>query len=145
MSEPKDECEMLLNAVLPLAEKFLAEHGEFFPFGAALGTDGKQAITMAHDGSDRAPSQPLIELLRDGYRQGARSGRLVATALAYDALVIPPGQSTRTDAIAVELDHRWEYSTVVFVPYVIKSGQVRIGTAFVRAGENAIFGGQVAH
>jgi hypothetical protein len=145
MSEPKDECEDLLNTVLPLAEKHLTEHGEFFPFGATLSADGKQAVTMAYDGTDRPPSQPLIELLRDGYRQGARSGKLTATALVYDVLVIPPGTSTKTDAIAVELDHSKGYSLVVFFPYMIKSGQVAIGTAFANAGENAIFGEQIAH
>ncbi len=58
MTTPKDDCEALLNAVLPLAEKFLNEHGEFYPFGATLGTGRKQALTAAHDGADHSPSQP---------------------------------------------------------------------------------------
>jgi len=140
MTTPKDDCEALLNAVLPLAEKFLNEHGEFYPFGATLGTDGKQALTAAHDGADHTPSQPLIELLRDGYRKGAKSGKLLATALAYDVLVVPPGGSAKVDAVAVELDHRADYSVVVFFPYRVDSGKVEFGSAFVNAGEQAIFG-----
>ena len=118
----------------------LIAHGEFYPFGANLSSDGKQALTAAHDGDDRPPSQPLIDLLRAGYKEGAKSGRLAATALVYDVLVIPPGSSTKTDAIAVELDHRGGYSVVVFFPYVIKSGQVTFGESFANAGEHAIFG-----
>jgi hypothetical protein len=139
MSTPKSDCERLLAAVLPLAEKFLTEHGEFCPFGATLDTEGRQALAAAHDGTERPPSQSLIELLRDGYREGAKSQRLVATALAYDVLVVPPGGTSKTDAVAVELDHRGDYSVVVFVPYVISAGQVAFGEAFTNAGEHAIF------
>lgn len=140
MSAPKEDCEDLLNAVLPLAQKYLADHGEFFPFGATLSTDGKQAITMAYDGTERPPSQPLIELLQDEFRQGAKGGKLAATALVYDVLVVPPGASAKTDAIAVELDHRENYSVIVFFPYVIKPDQVVLGAAFANSGEHAIFG-----
>lgn len=139
MSTPQADCEGLLNAVLPLAEKFLGEHGEFYPFGATLDSHGHQALAAAHDGTERPPSQPLIELLRSGYKEGAKAERIVATALAYDVLVVPPGGNSKTDAVAVELDHRDDYSVVVFYPYVIRSGRVEFGAAFANAGERLIF------
>lgn len=31
---PKQDCEVLMNELVPFARSMLAEHGEFFPFGA---------------------------------------------------------------------------------------------------------------
>ncbi|MHB1413270.1 MAG: hypothetical protein ACYCXE_07980, partial [Thermoleophilia bacterium] len=35
------ELEQLLNAVIPLAQRMLARHGQFYPFAAAVKQDGK--------------------------------------------------------------------------------------------------------
>jgi hypothetical protein len=44
VATPKAECETLMNAALPFAEKMLKEHGEFFPYGAALKATGKLLV-----------------------------------------------------------------------------------------------------
>lgn len=139
MPSPKEQCETLLDSVLPFAEKMLKEHGEFYPFGATLKRDGTQALAAADNGTDKPASQPLIDLLKSGFRAAAVKGDIVASALAYDVRVTPPGSSTKTDAVAVELDHRDGYSVVVFFPYTVKSGSVVFGDAFANAGANSIF------
>ena len=44
MKSAKAESEDLLNAALPLAEKMLREHGEFFPYAEALGPNGWERL-----------------------------------------------------------------------------------------------------
>ena len=60
----------------------------------------------AYDGREVPPPQPLIDLLRDGFRADAATGAIIASAIAYDVRTIPPGTRTKVDAVAVQLDHR---------------------------------------
>ena len=38
MAEPTDEIQEILNFLLPYAERMLNQHGEFYPYAAALGS-----------------------------------------------------------------------------------------------------------
>jgi hypothetical protein len=49
----KADAETLLNAVMPFAERMLAEHGEFYPYGAAMKPDGEIVLGRERYGSDR--------------------------------------------------------------------------------------------
>ena len=43
----KSECEFLVGVLLPLAEKYIRKHGEFYPFGAVLlNNDTKPTSTI---------------------------------------------------------------------------------------------------
>jgi len=137
---PKAQCEELLNAVLPVAKKFLAAHGEFYPFGASMKPDGQIVQTAAYDGREHPPSEPLIDLLRQSFRAQGKDGAIIASATVYDVRTIPPGATDKTDAVAVELDHRDSYSVTVLFPYTIMAGTVQFGPAFAHKGTFAIFG-----
>ena len=139
VATPKSDCEDLLNTVLPMAEKLLAAHGEFYPFGASMKPGPEIALTAAYDGRERPPSQPLIDLLHDGFHQEAVEGTIVASATVYDVRIARPGSTSKTDAVAIELDHRDNYSTVVFFPYAIRAGKVEFEEPFANKGEFGIF------
>ncbi|HWA38977.1 MAG TPA: hypothetical protein VG873_14055 [Burkholderiales bacterium] len=137
---PKQDAELLLDAVIPFAEQLLQRHGEFFPFGASMALDGRIAMVAAHEGSGRPPSQALIDALTQRFRTEAIAGRLAATAIAYDARVTPPGESSKVDAVIVRIDHQGDYSVEVVFPY--KLGPDRkpaFGKVFAGKGANAIF------
>jgi hypothetical protein len=136
---PKEQSEGLLDSILPFAEKMLKDHGEFHPFGATLKSDGTSAMVASSDGTEKPKSQPLIDLIRNGFKSSAAKHEIIASALAYDVRVTPPGSSSKTDAVAVELDHRDNYSVVVYFPYFIRSGAVVFGEAFASAGARSIF------
>ena len=72
MSDPKSEVELLMNDAIAFADQLLREHGEFLPYGAAMKANGDIVSVAAHDGTEQPPSQKLIELLKDGFRQSAR-------------------------------------------------------------------------
>src|SRR5262245_60505897 len=137
---PKVQCEELVNVALPFAEKMLAAHREFYPFGASMKPDGEISHVAAYDGREHPPSQPLIVQLREAFTSDAKAGSIIASAIAYDVRTIPPGSSTKTDAVAIELDHRDNYSVIVFFPYTIRDGTVHFGDAFANKGEFLIFG-----
>lgn len=135
----KNDCNQLLNATLPFAEKMLREHGEFLPFGAQMLPDGEIVSVGVDDGEDQPRSQNLIDLLKAAFKAGANGGDLIATALVYDVRVAPPGQDRKCDCIALDLDHRDNYSVTVFFPYSIADGAAALGDAFAMDGNYSIF------
>jgi hypothetical protein len=137
---PKEECEELMNAVLPFARQMLAEHGEFFPFGATMSASREITQAAGWTGTERPPSLDVIALLTEAFQAGAASGSYVATALAYDARVAPPGKPDKQDAVAVQLDHRDAYSVLVLFPYTLsRAGGVVFDAPFALPGSHSIF------
>ena len=139
MNTPKSECEGLMNEAIPFAEQMLAKNGEFFPYGQALTTAGTIVAVAAYDGTEQPPSADLIRLLKQGFTEGARSGNYKATALVYDVRVTLPSSGTKSDAIAVSLNHRDNYSVVVLFAYRIEGGKYVPGEVFAQQGENDVF------
>src|SRR5262245_24730548 len=129
MTTAKAECEALFEAALDFAEHMLAKHGAFHPFGFVMKGTGEIAAVAAHDGDERPPSTSLIELLKDGFREGAQHGEYRATALLYDVRITLPGDGQQSDAIAAALDHRDDYSMLLAMPYRLDEGQVIFGQA----------------
>lgn len=135
----KDDCHQLLNATLPFAEQMLREHGEFVPFGAQMLRGGELAAVSADGGEDHSQSQDLIGLLQTAFKAGAYDGQVIATALVYDVRVKLPGAGQKSDAIALNLDHRDNYSVTVFFPYTINDGELALDEPFASVGDYAIF------
>src|SRR4030095_8374258 len=140
MSHAKADAEALLEVVMPFAEKMLLEHGEFYPFAAAMRSTGEIVSIAAYDGRERPPSDALIELLREELRKDVQTIGYRATAIAYNVTLTTPGSPRADDAIAVALDHRDEYSVVVLYPYVVDAGGVRLDEPVAERGKHAIFG-----
>jgi len=136
---PKDDCEKLMTATLPFAQKMLRQHGEFFPYGGALDKRGAVVAVGATDGREQPHSADIIRLLKDSFVQGAKAGKYRATALIYDVRVTLPSTGQKSDAIAVALDHRDHYSVVVMFPYQFTGGELTIGSPFAQKGEGDIF------
>jgi hypothetical protein len=138
-SVPKAESEKLMQEAIPFAENLLRKHGEFFPYGNALDPSGVVVHVAGYDGRERPPSADVMNLLKKGFVQGAKEGKFKATAMVYDVRVTLPSSGLKSDAIAVALDHRDNYSVVVFFVYEIKNGSLAMGEVFAREGLFEIF------
>jgi hypothetical protein len=122
----------LLDAVVPFAQQQLDKRGEFFPFGATVGTGGQVALMAADPGRGEHPeSQSVLESLYEGVRADRGSRR----AAAFVADVLLEGQ----DAIRVELEHAEGTSIVVALPYSrsrirksVSYGQMQAGAGHPR-------------
>lgn len=139
MSQAKADCEELLNAAMPFAVQMLERDGEFFPFGNAMQSDGKIVAVGGYDGREHPHSAELMRLIKAGFVEAARRSEYRATALVYDVRVKAPSNGDSSDAIAVSLNHRDQYSVIVLFPYWLTEGKLVIDTPFAHAGEADIF------
>jgi hypothetical protein len=138
---PKEECEALMNALLPFAEQTLSKYREFYPFGGTMSVDGKIAQSASFTGEEHPASQPLIELLEQGFRDGAKRILYKATAIVVDVRTIPPGKKEKQDAVEVRLDHVSGYTVRVLFPYSFSpKGVLEFAPPFAAPGDGRIFG-----
>jgi hypothetical protein len=138
---PKEECEALMNALVPFAEQLLSKRREFYPFGGTMSIDGKISPGATFTGDERPDSQSLIDLLEKGYRDGAKRHLYKATAIIVDVRTIPPGKKDKQDAVEVRLDHVSGYSVKVLLPYAFsRDGKLEFAPPFSARGDGRIFG-----
>jgi hypothetical protein len=138
----KQDCETLMNAVLPVAERMLREFGEFYPYGGYMKPSGEIVHVGAEDeDADRPKSKDLLYLLRQSFSAMAAAGDCKATAIVFDVRVDLPGTQKKGDSIQICLEHADCYSAEVFVPYEIgEGGRVIYGVTFAQEGKHEIFG-----
>jgi hypothetical protein len=111
------DLDKLMNALLPFAQQMLAKRGGFYPFGSTMTTDGQIISQAAYDGDEQPPSERIIDLMTQAFRQEAAAGQLRAAGICYDVRTIPPGQTEKTDAICLGLEHQTGQCVSVFLPY----------------------------
>jgi hypothetical protein len=137
----KKDCERLMNALLPLAERMLKEHGEFYPYGGYIKPDGEVAHVGAEDeDTDHPKSGNLLNVLRNSLSEMAKGGECKATAIVFDVRVDLPNSDKKCDAIQVCLEHVDGYTAEVFSPYQIVWGRLNFGVTFAQEGRREMFG-----
>jgi len=121
----------LLNSLLPFAERMLAEHGEFLPFGRTLKPDGEIEAVAAYDSDEHPPSQIVIDLMTRVLRRQAQSGQFRAVGICYDSRTIPPGQTEKCDAVCASMEHQSGEAVNVILPFEKTSkGDIQYGQLF---------------
>src|SRR4029453_6167776 len=78
--QAQDDLDRLLDLTLPFAQQQLTQHGEFFPFAAAVGADGAPRLVSADPATvgDRPASTDVLDQLPSGLRGRADDLRAVA-------------------------------------------------------------------
>ena len=138
--DPKQEAEILMNELLPVAQKMLLNYGEFFPYGGYMKPDGEIVHVGAKDtATDRPKSKDLIAILQNSLREIVRNRQCKVVAIAYDVIVTLPKSNRRSNAIQVCVDHAKNYSAEIFFPYQISNGEVVVGDAFAQEGSYSLF------
>jgi hypothetical protein len=123
--QAQEDLDALLELTLPFAQQQLAEHGEFFPFAAAVGADGAPRLIAADPGlGERPASTDVLDQLVGGLREQA--GDIRAAALVAD---VRAGES---DAARVELEHRDGQAICVLLSY--KRRRLRRGVDYGELG-----------
>jgi hypothetical protein len=113
------DLEQLKGMLLRVAQKMVSKEGEFYPFGVSISTDGQFTSEDGYKGDEHPSSATLNNEITQKFRQLAASGQLRAAGicLIVDMSVIPPGQTERTKAIHLALEHQSGQSEYVFVPF----------------------------
>jgi hypothetical protein len=138
---PKQEAEMLMNAILPVAEKMLKQYGEFYPYGGFMKLDGSIVHVGAADpDTDRPKSKDVLYVLWSSFREMAERNECKAVAVAFDISVALPNSGQKSDAIQVSIEHVDGYSVEVFFPYRLTNGELIYGETLVQQGKHEVFG-----
>jgi len=136
---PKEDCEVLLNALLQFAGNQLTKHGEFYPFGAVMQNGNDISLTAVDTGDDHPGSIEMIHWLTEIHAELAMKGEIKASGICWDAKANFEN-GVRTDAIMVSLEHRENYSVLVGQPYRMGHfKKLSLSAMFAQKGSNDIF------
>ncbi len=139
MAEPTDEIQELLNFLLPYAEQMLNEHGEFYPYAAALDSDGELNAVGADLDDDSPDVGEVLLALHEGLRERAAEGAIRASGIAADVTLTDPDSGETTDAVQVELDHAEADAVDIFVPYETEGEGIKFGELVAAEGREPVF------
>jgi hypothetical protein len=139
MAEPTDEIQELLNFLLPYAERMLSEHGEFYPYAAALDSDGELNAVGTDVDDDSPDVGDVLLALHEGLRERAADGAIRATGIAADVTLTDPDSGETTDAVQVELDHADADAVDIFVPYETEPDGIKFGELVAAEGREPVF------
>lgn len=122
MSATPEKLHELLTYCIDFAKVMLSDSGEFYPFGAVLGNDGKVNAVGGYDGKEHPNPQDIYRLLGEGFIASARDGSIQAAALAANVNIPPEYSSPTQDGLRVHLESA-DFSRFIYVPYrVSKQG-----------------------
>ena len=140
MADPKQEIQLLLNYLLPFAERMLSEHGEFYPDAATMDAGGEvEAVSAA--GDERPDVGELLATIHTELRERAAAGAIRASGIAADVTLTDPDSGEVTDAVQLELDHAETEAVDVYVPYTSGDDGVKFGELVAASGQAPIFSG----
>ena len=136
---PKEECEELLNALLPFAVNQLKKYGEFYPFGAVMSNNNEINLTAVDTGDNHPDSTELINQLTKIHNEQARKGEIKASGICWNATVsLENGKAS--GAIIISLEHKENYSVLVGQPYRIGLfRKLNLDAIFAQDGKHDIF------
>lgn len=135
----KEQCEVLLDKLLPFAEDQLKKHREFYPFAAVIFMDDSVELTGSYDGNDHPESKDVIEMLKQIHQKLASEGKIKASGIVWNASVVS-ADGRPSDAIIVSLEHKDDYSVIVGEPYKIGLfKKVNFCNLFAMEGKHDIF------
>ena len=139
MAEPTEEIQELLNFLLPQAERMLGEQGEFYPYAAAVESDGSiEPVAPAVDNGNPDVGDILLALHND-LREQAAEGSIRASGIAADVTLTDPDSGETTDAVQLELDHADADAVDIYVPYTSSSEGVQFGELVAAEGREPVF------
>ena len=145
MAEPTEEIQELLNFLLPQAERMLGEQGEFYPYAAAVETDGSiEPVAPPVATADPDVGEILVALHND-LREQAAEGAIRASGIAADVTLTDPDSGETTDAVQLELDHADADAVDIYVPYTSSGEGVTFGELVAAAGREPVFASANSH
>lgn len=125
MTATPEQLHELLNYCIGFAEQMLVDSGEFYPFGATVGNDGRVVAVGGHIGSEHPNPRELYRFLADAFSAQGRSGEILAAAVASNVDIPPKHSPKYPDGLRVQVESAG-YSRYIYVPYSLaKSGFFR--------------------
>ncbi len=122
MSVTDEQLTKLLQYCGDFARLMIEDSGEFYPFGAEIDSTGELRALGFADGTERPSPQELYEYAQKVLSTKAKSGEIVAGAVAVNVNIPPQFESPFPDGIRVHVESN-NFSRFIYQPYAIrKSG-----------------------
>ena len=140
MPTPQEEIDLLLREQLGMARKLLEENGRFYPTASWIDADGEFAFVGGQTGAMFVRPSEVLELLSGALRGKAADGAIRACAIAIDVKAVPPGETKKTSAILVSIEHVEAEPIDVVLPYAKRrfGKTIEYGEQFTEPGERTI-------
>ena len=140
MGAPED-IDLLLREELAMVRNLLDRNGRFYPTASWIDRDGELAFVGGQPGGMFTRATEILDMLYGALQQKAAEGAIRACAVAVDVRVVPPGETKKTDAILVTIEHAEADPLDVVLPYSKKSfGRgIEYGEQFSEPGEPKFF------
>ncbi len=119
MSASTEQLDELLTYCTDFAKLLLKDVGDFYPFGAVIGSDGKLTTVGGLDGSERPAPQDIYCLLVDRFKARALDGSIIAAALAANVDIPSKFKPPTPDGIRISLESSI-FSRFIYIPYSVK-------------------------
>ena len=129
----------MMNLGLPFAQRMLEEHGEFYPFGAAMRPDGTMVHVGVKDGREMPPSRDVLDTMMEAFRKAALLGTYRAVAAFVDVKIKAPGFDEKTDAVQICLEHVGGFCADVFAPYRLVGGKAEFAPLWAQRRSPQVF------
>lgn len=134
----KLEAEQLMGELFVFAEKMLAEHGEFHPFGGYIDNLGKVVHVGVGDDVQPSSSHEKFEILKSRFLKIGRSGEVRVFGIAAD-VALSSNDGAKGDAVEFWLEHRDGYCAEVFIRYRLTDGRVEFMDTTAQRGTPMFF------
>jgi hypothetical protein len=135
-AETQDDLDELLNVTLGFAQQQLTNHGEFYPYAAAIGADGQAEMIAAQpDPGNYRPNSADVAAACFGALTDKRD------TIRAGAVVTDVRMSDGGDAVRVDLEHADGHALTVLLPYAKKrlSKKIEFGQLQAQAGQRRIW------
>jgi hypothetical protein len=134
----QEDLDALLNAALGFAQQELAEHGEFFPYAAAITADGTPEMIAARPGAGGERPRATDVMAACLTALTTKRDEIRAGAIVADVRLAEVG----SDAIQVDLEHAEGQALSVLLPYATRLSPqtVEYGQVRAQAGRRRIWG-----
>ncbi len=129
MSATDEQLASLLQYCGDFARLMIEDSGEFYPFGAEIDATGELRALGFSDGTERPSTQELYEYAQNVLSAKAKSGEIIAGAIAVNVNIPPQFESPLPDGIRVHVESS-NFSRFIYQPYGIRKsgflGQKRV-------------------
>lgn len=112
------------------------QHGSFSVVAMSLDYDGKGGIVNV----DMVEPDQRVGAAREAIKRVAAKETTLAVAVAFDVLAVRPGESEKSDAIAIEIEHRSGDAQMRFVHYEKAGDQITTQRAYGSIERPKFFG-----
>jgi hypothetical protein len=135
-----DKLNALLSHLLAFAGRMLRESGEFYPFAEVLRSTGEFVSVGASTAEEFPKSSDIVQLLQDGIRDMVSQAELHAAGYCFNALVVPPGETIKRDAIGCHIEDSNGTVARVYIPFRIVDGDLELEPILRVRAESQLFG-----